>query len=162
MGKAKGWKEALAPEEALKEISSLHHQYYRSDCNESFPPSFMLYRSNGPIWLLYNNFSRPAERDAIVGRLRRIIREAGGVYMYSVTAESWCAHASSNVRPSKCENREEIIWTIVEHRDGRRACGIWELVRDWATGRVTELKEWDGIDVDSIAHRFDLFEETAA
>jgi hypothetical protein len=69
-----------------------------------------------------------------------------GVTQYAFISESWAAVMSTiptkqHEMPCNRTDRKEIIVTLVVDKNGKETSAL-ELVRDWNTGKVVELKPW--------------------
>jgi hypothetical protein len=150
----------LTKEEALADLNECNRAFYLEHKMQDLQPMFFLFRSSETIPVLCP-FDDDRSKDLAISVLRRKVRELGDVYMYAFISEGWAlrlppgSDPSKSVRPSKSDQRIELVTTMVVHRDGTRLSDMHELIRDWKTGHVIELKALDR--TDQMETRFELF-----
>jgi hypothetical protein len=155
---AMGGDAMLSPEAVLRHLIERHREYYIVAGQPGADPVFLLFRKHGPPVVcaepVLGNGSFE-ERERVVQALKGKVAELGDVCLYAFVYEAWMAPRASDLRPRDSDQRIEMLVTEVVHRDGRFLCRAVEMVRDWQSGKVVELKEIEG---DRGISRYDLFE----
>jgi len=163
--------ELMTPKQALDAMIGCHRGFYIRAGGEDLSPMYWLWRTSGemvPV-LLMSMPMKSEDRDALAGMVKARAKQMGDVYMFAFISEAWTMppltpeeYKALKTMPSQSDKRIEVITTLIGHRDGRRIMDTHELVRDWKTGKVVELKARDCHE-DSVSgyvqSRFDLFAE---
>jgi hypothetical protein len=128
----------------LRTINRDLHQHFILNGKRSLEPnpSIVLFREGAPVTvMMMPNWGNAGfdEKEVTAQKLRQKIADLGDVWIYALVMETWSA-PEGEVRPRDSDQRCEVILVHIVHRDGRRLSQWTEMVRDWHTGKVTELK----------------------
>lgn len=100
-----------------------------------------------PMWLVIypqgallcpTPFHGEQSKDAVAGAIRNLMRGVGAT-QYSLVTEAWMAEGKADLPPAKRSDRVEVVMILVADHDGS-TMRSYEIIRDWDSGVVTELK----------------------
>lgn len=131
-------------------LVAAHRTFYANgDKDAMLKPMLMVVCANGDIVPILTEFSDEDGKEKFAATMRRAFR-TWNVIRYAFVSESWMAtyddRSLSGGMPSQREDRKEIVVTFAMERDGASVMSVLELIRDWNTGKVSELREMDGFD----------------
>lgn len=128
-------------------MTTQHHEYFArpdTQADDQYRPMLFAVCENGQVVPILTDFSSDQEKDffcaqmAVAFKLWRVVR-------YSFAMEAWFAtditEENKHLAPSQREDRKEMIFTSVIDKDGSSAFSALEMIRDWQTGKVTELRD---------------------
>lgn len=110
-------------------------------------PTWSMVTENGQTVLVTTPFGDGDSKNAVANGMRKFMREAK-VMRYTFTTEAWIASTTKEEwetdkrPPSKRDDRMEIVMVVGCDRSGA-SVKIYEIVREWETGKVTNLKPLD-------------------
>ena len=123
-------------------IMEMHKGLYVANPKTELMPGVFLVCQNGDIAPIVTGFGPDADKDYFAFFLRVKMKE-WNVVRYAFFSEAWVADASSNIMPSKREDRKEITMVCVEDKTSPPHAVMLEIVRDWEDGTVTGFKPLD-------------------
>jgi len=161
-------KQLTTPEQALDAMIDCHRAFYIERQGDELMASYILWRRNGEIVpvMLASMPKKYADKKNMVACVRQKLEELGDVYMFAFLSEGWSLPPMSpaelralKTSPTQSEHRIEVVNTFIGHRDGTRCFVMHELVRDWQSGHVVELKNLTPADNSAVVAVpvFDLF-----
>lgn len=124
----------------------------KDDKDKSFMPMITAVCENGDILpIMVGSGMDEASKDDLVEMCQKNFQQ-WGVVRYVFASEAWIASYSGDAAreamdnpnrpmPSQMENRIEAMTIQAIDKDGSQASAALEMVRDWQTGLVTDLKE---------------------
>lgn len=126
----------------------------KDDKNKQFMPMVTAVCANGDIvpMMVGTNFDEESKDDFV--EMCQMNFQKWGVERYVFASEAWlaCYDGSAakdaldggkpRLQPSQVEGRIEVVTIQAVDRDGSHAFAALEMVRDWQTGLVVELKEY--------------------
>lgn len=104
----------------------------------------------------------------IFALVTRFLIKNTGIVRYAFFCEAWVAEgykmteldSGEYLMPSEREDKKEVLFVFVQDKDGSQSGGAYELIRNWKTGYVIDLKSMRGPEgsIMDFAGRFaDLF-----
>ncbi len=125
----------------------------KDDAKKQFLPMVTAVCANGDIvpMMIGTNFDEDSKDDLV--EMCQINFNKWGVVRYVFASEAWLASYEGDAAraeldkkdrlpPSQVESRVEVMTIQAVDRDGTHAFAALEMVRDWSTGLVTDLKEF--------------------
>lgn len=130
----------VAQEHALTFLKKL----YLEDGLEELIPQWIIVAGNNHIVELLTPFEGSESKDLTALGLRRVMAEVHAK-RYLFMSEAWVVSRNSlsdiNGRPpSQCEDRIEVVVVVAGDHD-ETTSKTYELIRDWESGKVIELKD---------------------
>lgn len=111
-------------------------------------PIWHLVPERGDEMVIMTPFDCETAKMIVLAQLRDYMREKA-VVRYVFITEAWAVrttkeeYAKDKRPPSERDNRVEIVQIVGAERGGEGQGRAFEIVRDWTTGQVTELKPLD-------------------
>jgi len=113
--------------------------------HQSLSPMFIAIKADGSAEQYLVDIENEQQKQMLCDQLSEHFKSTNVQY-YAFFTEAWAAiyqDRQMNVQPSKREDRTEIVLTIVADNEGNKLGSTLEMVRDWNTNRVVELKEYE-------------------
>ena len=142
-------------------LVATHREFYANgDKDAMLQPMLMVVCGNGDIVPIMTEFADEDGKEKFSALMRKAFR-AWNVTRYAFVSESWMAtyddRSLSGGMPSQREDRKEIVVTFAMERNGESVMSVLELIRDWNTGKVSDLREIDGFDAAPSGRFAELF-----
>lgn len=101
-------------------------------------PAWCIVTKNGASVIISTPFLGPESKEVIAQTMRWLMGQIGAV-RYSMVSEAWASQSQSDLEVRKRDDRVEIV-LVVAGDESRDLTATFEIVRDWETSAVTELK----------------------
>lgn len=128
-------------------MTAQHKEYFAhadAEADDQYRPMLFAVCENGEIVPILTDFQSDEQKDffcaqmAVAFKLWRVVR-------YAFAMEAWftdnVTEENKHIAPSQRDDRKEMIFTSVIDKDGSTAFSSLEMIRDWTTGKVTELRD---------------------
>lgn len=117
-------------------------------------PAWCILTESGQTAIIATPFFDDPTKDAVAAAMRVLMAEVGAI-RYTMVSEAWLATGKTPDRraPSERDDRVEVImiWGCGKGNDAQMR--TYEMIRDWETGSVTELRLMEG-DSEIVGGRF--------
>lgn len=139
-------------ESLIEDCIRMARNYYleqEREPSDEMQPTWHLLSGNNQTALIVTPFIGPDEnvKDLVAMTIRKFISETH-VKRYAFMSEAWLATSSkeqwknNKLPPSQRSDRVEVIIIMAQGRDDEGLMKAFEIVRDWETGKVTDLKPY--------------------